>query len=78
MQDKNPADKNGWTPLHEAAENGHGLICTLILENVEDKNPRDIKGRSPLDVAAPGAKICIPEYGMFMVVEMKHASGRKI
>ena len=41
-EDKNPADhKDGSTPLHHAAENGHLAICSLIIGNIEDKNPAE-------------------------------------
>ena len=51
VQDKNPADENGWTPLHIAAEQGHHDICQIIIENVETKNPTDENGDTPLKIA---------------------------
>ena len=67
VEDKNPKDLNGETPLHRAAESGHLDICKLILENpsVKDKNPkclkswdresgRNFKGQTPLHLAAKG------------------------
>ena len=35
VNNKNPKDKYGETPLHEAADNGHYEICQLIIENLE-------------------------------------------
>ena len=67
VEDKNPKDSNGVTPLHRAAESCHLDICKLILENpsVKDKNPkclkswdreqgRNFKGETPLHLAAKG------------------------
>ena len=34
FKDKNPKDKEGMTPLHFAAENGHLSICQLLLEKI--------------------------------------------
>ena len=54
LQDKNPADEYGETPLHKAAEKGYLELCRLIMENVENKNPEDICdcGVTPLENAA--------------------------
>ena len=52
IEDKNPKDNNGWTPLHYAASNGHLAICQLIMENIEDKNPKENNGWTPLHSAA--------------------------
>ena len=48
VEDKNPADNYGETPLHRAAEKGHTEICRMIIENVEDKNPANNNGKTPL------------------------------
>ena len=56
MDDKNPKDGNGWTPLHSAAKGGHLEVCKFILENVEDKNLKKDDGGTPLhSVAQDGA-----------------------
>ena len=39
IEDKNPKDSNGRTPLDCATTKGFGEICELIIESVEDKNP---------------------------------------
>ena len=44
IDDKNPKDRFGWTPLHMAARNGHLSVCQLIVENVDDKIPTDNSG----------------------------------
>ena len=43
LEDKNPSDNIGWTPLHEAAGNGQIEICKILMNNLENKNP----GRVP-------------------------------
>ena len=51
IDDKNPSDENGWTPLHDAALEGSEKICRLIMNKVENKRPLDTGGRTPEDVA---------------------------
>ena len=62
IDDKNPKDTSGWTPLHWAARIGHLPVCQLIVENVKDKNPKNWKGMTPLDLA----------------ISRKHASVQKL
>ena len=45
VEDKNPKDPFGKTPLHWAAGNGHKIICKMIMDEVEDKNPKDLFGK---------------------------------
>ena len=52
VTDPNPADVTGWTPLHEAAQDGELEVCRLILERCEDKNPPNVSGQTPLDFAS--------------------------
>ena len=52
LDDKNPKNNSGGTPLYFAAGNGHLKICQLILANVEEKNLPDSLGNTPLHVAA--------------------------
>merc|ERR1712029_893873 len=59
VQDKNPRDKNGNTPLHSAAGGLFSTsleICRLILENIEEKNPQNEKGGTPLQRAEKNPK----------------------
>ena len=42
LDDKNPIDGTGYTPLHWAAINGYCDMCELLIQNIEDKNPRNI------------------------------------
>ena len=53
VEDKNPGNRIGETPLHLAARKGHLSICKLILDNVQDKNPNmEVIGWTPLHNAA--------------------------
>ena len=55
--DKNPKNKQGFTPLHKHAEYGNFEICQLILGNVDEKNPADAEGTTPLHLAARSGKM---------------------
>ena len=48
-----PQDNYGFTPLHEAAAEGHVEVIKLFLENpkVVDKNPGNLSGQTPLHLA---------------------------
>ena len=54
VDNKNPKEKSGWTPLHDAALNGYHDVCRFIVQNVADKNPKDDCGNTPLHEAARG------------------------
>jgi hypothetical protein len=41
-------NKNGWTPLHVAADMGHKEIALLLIRNNAEINAKDIYGRTPL------------------------------
>ena len=43
LENKNPENREGITPLHLAAENGFYDICQIIVDNIKngDKNPVD-------------------------------------
>ena len=47
LENKNPKNREGTTPLHLAAENGFYDICKIITESIQncDKNPVDGIGR---------------------------------
>ena len=51
MEDKNPKDDIGVTPLHIAAKNGNEDIAHIIIDIVDEKNPKDDNGLTPLDEA---------------------------
>ena len=50
VENKNPMDNNGYTPLHEAALNGHLEAFKYLFNIVEDKNPKSYHLRTPLDI----------------------------
>ena len=51
LWDKNPADENGFTPLHEAAVQGQLQVCNYIMAYLKNKNPGDNQGQTPLHKA---------------------------
>ena len=48
IENKNPSDKNGWTPIHEAAKYGQWVVVRFIFDKIGFKNPNDHKGQTPL------------------------------
>ena len=48
LDDKNPRDGSGKTPLHEAAQNGHVELFEYIMDKVDEKEPKDYSGRTPV------------------------------
>jgi ankyrin repeat protein len=49
--DVNSKDNDGWTPLHEAASEGHNKIVELLVTKGADVNAKDKNGDTPLDMA---------------------------
>ena len=60
VEDKNPQNGSGQTPLHLAAMEGHFEVCQLLLENTINKNPKNFDDKTPLDLAIENdhQKIC--------------------
>ena len=52
MDDKNPRNNDGTTPLYFAAHSGHLKICRLIFASLDEKNLPDNWGNTPLHAAA--------------------------
>ena len=52
MADPNPMSKDGKTPMHLAALNGHADICSLIADHTSNPNQGDMFGNTPLHEAA--------------------------
>jgi serine/threonine-protein phosphatase 6 regulatory ankyrin repeat subunit B len=52
-------DEYGWTPLHEAADNGHVEIVRLLLQNGAEVNARGVWDMTPLHEAACNGHIDI-------------------
>ena len=51
VEDKNPKDNNGVTPLHLAVIYGNEDIVQIIIDVADEKNPEDNNGLTPLDEA---------------------------
>ena len=61
VEDKNPQNGSGQTPLHLAAMEGHFEICQLLLfGNTININPKNFDDKTPLDLAMENnhQKIC--------------------
>ena len=52
----------GWTPLHNAAGNGHLPVVKHICNLIEDKNPQDAIGFTPLHNAAYRGHLEVVKY----------------
>ena len=50
--DKNPANVQGTTPLHEAAKEGKLEVVKYITDQIDEKNPISTDGFTPLHGAA--------------------------
>ena len=60
-EDVNTKDADSWTPLHQAAVNGHNEATELLITAGADVNAKltgsNFKGDTPLDVAIWASKI---------------------
>ena len=48
LDDINPKDNVGWTPLHYASYFGDLELCKLFIEKIEDLNPFTNEGKTPI------------------------------
>ena len=62
IDDKNPRENDGHTPLHYAAQEGNLEICRLMMENIDDKNPVTNDGRTPQDLARQNNHLVLCNY----------------
>ena len=57
LEDKNPKDRYGHTPLHHAVKRGSYEICQFITKNTQNLESLDVLGNTPLKLAeARGSK----------------------
>ena len=58
--DPNVPDKNGITPIHLAAENGHLEVMKLLIKKTNNPNSPEFKnGKTPLHLAAENGHVDI-------------------
>jgi hypothetical protein len=48
----NAANKDGYTPLHVASQNGHAEVAALLIQNKADVNAAQKYGHTPLHIAS--------------------------
>ena len=58
VQNRNPGNDNGDTPLHHAANRGHLDVCKLIIESMQTENTGIIQVQTPTHSAAINGQIC--------------------
>ena len=62
IDDKNPADNTGWTPLHLAAHYQLWHVVKFMVNNISVKNPADNHGWTPLQMAAFWGQFDVAKY----------------
>ena len=62
IDNKNPEDDGGWTPLHTAAKNGHLDVCKHLLDNIQNKMPKTLNGKTPAMVASENGHVEVSKY----------------
>ena len=62
IEDNNPANNNGNTPLHYAAIYGQLEICKYLFPKIEDKHPLNRNGSTPKDLAKENNHLKIWQY----------------
>ena len=69
VEDRNPSNEWGETPLHYAADHCHLEVCKLIIQSVDEKNPKNNEGDTPLHFAARRGKASICELIMKNILD---------
>ena len=54
--------RDGSSPLHFAAYNGHLEVCKLIMDNITDKNPTNMEGETPFHFAAKKGQLAVCQF----------------
>ena len=62
LEDKNPQDCDGSTPLHAAAKEGHLEVCKLLIKNEANIHHRNQRGRTPIQLATGNGQISVVEF----------------
>ena len=62
LEDKNPQDCDGSTPLHAAAKEGHLEVCKLLIKNDGNIHHRNQRGVTPLQLAIGNGQTSIVEF----------------
>ena len=62
LEDKNPANNDGCTPLHCAAGNGHLETVNYIAKHLQGKNPSNQYGVTPISLAWDGNHLEVVAY----------------
>ena len=57
IDNKNPKDHEGWTPMHLAVGKGYYKICKVIIDHGANPNPTNNAGISALDLAHSNQEI---------------------
>ena len=84
IDDLNPKDNEGSTPLHYSALNGHMSICRLLLKNLVlkdllvDINPKNKFGFTPLHFAEKNGHLPIVEMFVHKIDELRVTDGNKL
>ncbi len=73
--DATAADKDGFTALHIAAQNGHGQIVRALVRARADVNAVDRHGNGPLWTASRQASLAVATEPSFVIVELLLGAG---
>ena len=77
LENRNPADINGHTPLHNAAFEGHLEIVKFMIPHLEEKNPSNIFGSTPLSLAKETLNFDVVHYLKRAIHNQNHVKTKK-